>query len=888
MVTSTRAPRRYGYATDVAPHRNAVGWRKAMRSDMPLIVVLTVIAFAAHAINAFQFPAFHEDEGIYSAQAWSVLRDLRLSPYTYTYDHAPGGWIFAALWMFVTGGPETFGGSVLSGRVFVLLLHAASVPMLYRLARKLGCGALAATIATLLFSLSPLAVNYQRMFLLDNIMVFWLLLSINLLLDGWGRLSRLVLSGVCFGIAVLTKETALFLLPAIAFIALQQRWDHQGRFAVSGWLIPAISVISLYPLYAALKGELFPAGTGFGSAVIADPNVSTSLLDALKWQAERGGGSSGASNEIGRTVAHWLTRDAALVVAGVAAVVVNLIRGLRDRRMLAAGLLGLFPLLYLARGGILFDFYILFAIPFLALNIGVLLSRVPRAPVVALVAVFIAVSAGFSLMTWGDPGYARALFEQAPASVNQRALAWIKGNVPPSSYIITRDDFWADLHEEGFEGPSFPNVHSHWKVAADPAVRESIFHDDWSRVDYLIMTPNLKSAFEATDNEVALDALAHSSLVRVWSEADYRVELHKVNKISALEEALLNDSYAYLEERFERGGAFVDDDGVVTSEAQAYGLLRAAWSDERADFERIWGWTAANLQRDDGLLAWKWERGAVADESSAADADTDAALALLFAGKRWDEPALIDEGTRIAGAIWQEEVVTVGGIPYLTAGDWAPARDTLVVNPSYLAPYAYRIFARVDSAHDWYGLIDSSYELLFSASADPLDASSSAGLPPDWVGLDPTTGELVAVDISGQGSTNHGYDAGRTWWRIAVDLKWSRDGRAGAFLEQAGFLRDEVERKESVSAVYAHDGRVVEEPPSMVVIAGAIAALHSSDPDKANELYARYVAGGARRAVPGAIGPSEDDIYAQEWAWFAIAFYGDHLVDLWHVPPSGW
>ena len=76
-------------------------------------------------------------------------------------------------------------------------------------------------------------------------MIFWVLLSLNLMLDGWGRLSRLVLSGICFGIAILTKETAVFLIPAVVFIATQQRWDHQGRFAVTGWLVPAIAVVSL-------------------------------------------------------------------------------------------------------------------------------------------------------------------------------------------------------------------------------------------------------------------------------------------------------------------------------------------------------------------------------------------------------------------------------------------------------------------------------------------------------------------------------------------------------------------------------------------------------------------------------------------------------------------
>ncbi len=160
-----------------------------------------------------QLPGFAGvgDEGIYTSQAWAILREGRLAPYTYFYDHAPGGWILLAAWMLVTGGVHTFGGAIDSGRVLMLLLHVAMVPMLYRVARKLGCRPPAAALATFLFSVSPLATYYQRFVLLDSFMMFWTLLSLDLLLDGWGRLSRLVLSGLCFGMAVLSKETALFL-----------------------------------------------------------------------------------------------------------------------------------------------------------------------------------------------------------------------------------------------------------------------------------------------------------------------------------------------------------------------------------------------------------------------------------------------------------------------------------------------------------------------------------------------------------------------------------------------------------------------------------------------------------------------------------------------------
>ncbi|HEX6312457.1 MAG TPA: glycosyl hydrolase family 8, partial [Acidimicrobiia bacterium] len=80
---------------------------------------------------------------------------------------------------------------------------------------------------------------------------------------------------------------------------------------------------------------------------------------------------------------------------------------------------------------------------------------------------------------------------------------------------------------------------------------------------------------------------------------------------------------------------------------QAYALLLAAAIGDRARFELVWAWTAANLQRPDGLLAWHWADGSVADAEPAADADLVTSRALLLAGERFDEPAYRDEGVRV-------------------------------------------------------------------------------------------------------------------------------------------------------------------------------------------------------------------------------------------------
>jgi hypothetical protein len=171
-----------------APRSLLVGLR-AIPFETWLLGASLAVAALAHAVNMGAYPAFSmaDDEGIYVGQALAVLNGQGLAPYTYTYDHAPGGWLQLALWYLGTGGPGTFGTPIDGGRALMLLVHLGSAFLLFRVARRLGARPIAAAVAVLLFSLSPLAVFFQRMVLLDNLMVFWLLAALALLLRSTGR-----------------------------------------------------------------------------------------------------------------------------------------------------------------------------------------------------------------------------------------------------------------------------------------------------------------------------------------------------------------------------------------------------------------------------------------------------------------------------------------------------------------------------------------------------------------------------------------------------------------------------------------------------------------------------------------------------------------------------
>ena len=94
--------------------------------------------------HLFAYPLYATDEGIYMERAWAVIHLGQLNPYTYIYDHAPGGWLLIAAWDFIL--PHqflAFGNPVDTGRVLMLLLHAASVFFLFEIARQLSGGLLA-------------------------------------------------------------------------------------------------------------------------------------------------------------------------------------------------------------------------------------------------------------------------------------------------------------------------------------------------------------------------------------------------------------------------------------------------------------------------------------------------------------------------------------------------------------------------------------------------------------------------------------------------------------------------------------------------------------------------------------------------------------------------
>ena len=326
---------------------------------------------------------------------------------------------------------------------------------------------------------------------------------------------------------------------------------------------------------------------------------------------------------------------------------------------------------------------------------------------------------------------------------------------------------------------------------------------------------------------------------------------------------------------------------ITTSEGQSYTMLRSVWMSDKPTFDTSWKWTKEQLQRDDQLFSWRWGKkddGAygiltnVNGQNSASDADSDIALALLMAASRWQDATYLTEAKAIISSMYENEVVTVGGVPYLASNNLEKQSSSpIVMNPSYLAPYAYREFAKVDTKHDWNALVDSSYSFLNKVSDEKLDKPNSAGLTPDWVLMDRTTG-AVSAPTDGSLTTNYGYDAMRTPWRIALDYNWNKDSRSKDLLEKMSFLGDQWKEKGVLYSTYSHDGTAVVTDEVAETYGTALAYFDVVEPKAAEEVYDQKIKSLYDQNTNSWSQPIT--YYASNWVWFGIALHEDQLPNL--------
>lgn len=700
-----------------------------------LVVLVVAISLLVHGFNMRQFPYYENDEGTYVSQAWSVLTSGSLSPYTYWYDHAPAGWMFISLWAKAVGGFFTFGTSVDTGRVFMLVLHGLSTLLVYGITKRLTKGKVfAGILAALVFSLSPLAIYFQRRVLLDNMMVFWLLLSLWTLLRPQLKLRQAVLSALFFGIAVLTKETAVFFIPAFVYAAWIGLHAKHRMFGLSMWVTVSGLVVSLYPMYALLKSELFPQ-SWFGSA----PHVS--LLETLSFQASRGSGLPfwNGNSEFYVNAVEWFTRDPFLMVGMGVGIIASLALAYRVKNLRIPLIATLGMLFFLMRGGLIINFYILPLIPFAAILLGMVLELFA----LEFAKLFVRISwardirimyvGGTVVLAWalalGILTHAGGLFTVDETTPMKQAIAWTKENLNSNNTLIIDNAIFVDVRESRFAGDkAFPHAEWFWKVEKDPDVYKNRLGGDWLNVDYVLLSHEMVRQTGDYQIDRLKDILPNSKLVTGWTDGGAYIDLShyistngdwmRVYKVDSHDDYALNSLWnADKASNVHSYGQVIDEQGNTTASLQGQAMLRAVLAGDKAGFNGLWSWTHDHLQhRPDGLVSQAWGAKAgieqVTNNEAYLEANQDIALALVLAGRTWNNGEYSTAGSMLVNNMWANLAVNAKGKTVLAESTKKDVRGSVLVNPGVYAPAHYRVFSQVDGAHAWSTVANEAYASL--------------------------------------------------------------------------------------------------------------------------------------------------------------------------------
>jgi 4-amino-4-deoxy-L-arabinose transferase-like glycosyltransferase len=472
-----------------------------------LLIVLLVAALA-HGINMFHFPYYEDDEGTYMSQAWALTNLGKLTPYIYTYDHAPMGWILIGAWTKLTGGFFTFGFSINSGRVLMQILQLASTVFVYFIMQKLFKNRATSLLAALLFSISPLGIYFQRRVLLDNIMIFWILLSLLLLLNK-NNLKNLLISAFVFGIAIVTKETALVFLPIFLYLAFVLNKQRRWRLMVS-WLAVSMIPVIIYLGYPVLRGEFLPS------------TQHASFIGTWILQFKRTGG-------FGQSLTTWLTSDPIFILLGLITTLFNLIFQFNQIRYRIIALFSIIYIFFIIKGGLILEFYILPLIPFLAMNMAATIyylnKRLKIKPLLFYFPIFIFFI--INLLFFGSRSKtAFNLYTSDQTTPQIEAVDWILSQNNPNAFYVI--DNYAYIELQSKKDQHLKNAEYYWKVDTDPQVIK-VLNNDWKNISFLAVTPQMTSDLESNHLPLTQMAFNNSSLITQFYKDKWGVKIYQVN-----------------------------------------------------------------------------------------------------------------------------------------------------------------------------------------------------------------------------------------------------------------------------------------------------------------------------------------------------------------------
>ena len=502
-------------------------WIKAHRASISILVPLLTIVTLVNGWNFQGYPgSVNDDEGTYVDQAWALVYTGHLAHYTYWYDHPPVGWLQIAGYAWLTNGFNRTSLAILMGREVMLLATIAGSMLLYLIVRRLQYSRTAATIAVLLFTVSPLAVYYHRMVFLDNLQVLWMFAAMALVVSPRRSFGSAIGAGFCLAISTLSKETGGIMLPVIFWMLWQNLPRGRRATNLAAFLVSYISFSGFYVLYAELKGELFP-GPGH-----------VSLLHSLLWQMFGRSSSGSPLSKGGETyslVEFWMSQDHWMLLAAV----VMMIPGFCFRRTRPFALGYAVQIVLMFKGGYVPKAYAIELIPFAALLLACasndLLTRskplrartVPRLHLKRAwyaIRAMVVLALICSFVVGAAPQWKQSLKveETRDSTIFLRQVqAWMQQHIPKNAHIVLDDNLWLDARNMGYT-----KIDWLYKVDLDPAVKIN-YPDAYNSVDYVIIDRLPDTLLRGLPT--VFDAINHSQKVFTAGNDDVLYTVYKVD-----------------------------------------------------------------------------------------------------------------------------------------------------------------------------------------------------------------------------------------------------------------------------------------------------------------------------------------------------------------------
>ena len=221
------------------------------------------------------------------------------------------------------------------------------------------------------------------------------------------------------------------------------------------------------------------------------------------------------------------------------------------------GLITLSLWAFIARGGVVLDFYLIPFLPVLALNVGLILSifieeinrlslhiylrnisqsKLLRYLLQSGIAFFclfsilfsflpVAKGIGYRSTNVGNPDNPLIAWNGVQADAQMESIVWVEQHIPHNSRIIIDMFMWPDLYAAGYY-----NAHYYWKFELDPAIRAGVFHDNWHNVDYLITSPQMLVDMSNANFTDILSMIQNSSTIAAFDTGHWRIDIRKIHK----------------------------------------------------------------------------------------------------------------------------------------------------------------------------------------------------------------------------------------------------------------------------------------------------------------------------------------------------------------------